>query len=265
MGNNNETPVALTIATSDSGAGAGIQADLLTFAANGVYGVTALAALTAQNPKNVSAIVDLKPDFLKQQLHQLDNFFTIGAVKIGMLYNEALIETVVSYVKKLDCPIVVDPVMVASSGARLLERDAQESLCEKLLPLAKLITPNTDEASILLDASLESLEDMRSGARKLASRYNTAVLLKGGHIEGDTVTDILMTKDGHQEVYEAPRIDPLNTHGSGCTLSSAIAANFAKGQQLVQAVSEAHAYLQAALHQPLTLSGERFLNHFPRR
>lgn len=256
-------PVVLSIATSDSGAGAGSQADLLTFAAHGTYGVTCLAALTAQNPTGVSEIHPLPKEFLRAQFRQLEAYFDIRAAKIGMLFNADLINETVRLLQSLTCPIVVDPVMIASSGASLLADDAQKTLVDHLLPKATLITPNLDEATALLNCPLETPADLRSGVRRLVERFKTAVLLKGGHLPGDDLLDILLLPDGTQLEFTARRTFEVDTHGSGCTLSSAIAAQLAQGAVLPEAVSTAHDYLQRGLHHAIRLGKTRFINHFP--
>ncbi len=256
-------PTVLTVATSDSGAGAGIQADLLTFAAHRVFGVSALAALTAQNPDGVSRVAAMEPHFLKAQLKSVEAFFPVKAVKVGMLFNAGLIEEAVAFLRRCGVPVVVDPVMVASSGARLLEAGAQRALVERLLPLATVLTPNLDEAAVLLDSALETAADLRAGARRLVSQFQTAVLLKGGHLPGEELLDVLMLPDGTLAEFVARRVPDLDTHGSGCTLSAAIAAQLGLGLALPEAVGRAHAYLQAAMREAVTVGGRRFINHFP--
>lgn len=256
-----DLPVALTIATSDSGSGAGIQADLLTFAARGVYGITAFACLTAQNPNGVSGIAQLQPEFLRQQLDQNAAYFNISAVKTGMLFSEPYIEVAARFLRQAAVPVVVDPVMVAASGAQLLEDDAVAALEEQLLPLATLITPNLDEAAVLLNWRPETAEDMKRAAWELQERYGCAVLVKGGHLGGDELVDVLRTGDGSELELRATRIPEINTHGSGCTLASAITAELAKGLALAEAVTQAHAYLQKAIAHPVRVSGEYFISH----
>ncbi len=257
-----EKPVALTIATSDSGAGAGIQADLLTFAGCKVYGITALVALTAQNPKGVRQISELDSEFIKAQLDQLFDYFRIKSIKTGMLLNERIIRTVSDYLcEKREIPLVVDPVMVASSGARLLEPGAIDVLEKELLPKATLITPNLDEAKVMGIEVPERDEKMKEAANDLREKYGTSILLKGGHMEGDsTVVDILATVENIR-VFRHPRIRNVNTHGSGCTLSAAITAELAKGQALHNAVKHALEYLDKGMRNPVTLSGESFIAH----
>ncbi len=257
----NELPVALTIATSDSGAGAGVQADLLTFAARGVYGVTAFAALTAQNPDGVSAIEELPPEFLQAQLDQLAAYFPIRALKTGMLFSAPLIEMTARFIERESIPAVVDPVMVSTSGAVLLQPAAIATLEKKLLPRAVLITPNLDEAAVLLGREVKSETDLAATAAELSERYGTAVLLKGGHLPGGTLIDTLSRPGEAPLQLTSERIENINTHGSGCTLSAAIAAELAKGLSLPDAVRAAHAYLQAAMKQPVLVRGERFIGH----
>lgn len=256
-----ETPVALTIATSDSGAGAGIQADLLTFSACGVYGVTALAALTAQNPHGVSAIEELPPPFLKAQLDQLAAYYPVKAMKTGMLFSASLIEVTVQFTRASKIPLVVDPVMVASSGSVLLKPDAIATLENKLLPQATLVTPNLDEASVLLGRESIAPDEMEEAAHSFSQKTGTSVLLKGGHLEGDQLTDVLAQPDGNSLILASARITGINTHGSGCTLSAAITAALAKGRDLPTAVKEGHAYLQAAMRRGIALGGETFIGH----
>lgn len=247
------TPVTLTIATSDSGGGAGIQADLRTFAACRTFGVSAIAALTAQNPDGVSAIEALSPTFLRAQLDQLQGWFAIRAAKTGMLFNRELIRETACFLRETGIPTVVDPVMVASSGAQLLESDAVDTLKQELLPGAAVFTPNLDEAEVLLGWRPDNPDTMHEAARELADTYRSACLLKGGHLDGDTLIDVLALSDGTAHTYTATRKPTVNTHGSGCTLSAAIAAGLARGLSLPSAVAEAHAYLANAIQNPLRL------------
>ena len=257
-------PVALTIATSDSGGGAGIQADLKTFAANGVYGTSAFAALTAQNPDGVVAIEELSPKFLRAQLDQLAAYYPIEAVKTGMLFSAPLIKETACFLRDIGRPpLVVDPVMVATSGAILLKPDAIATLKRELLPLAAVITPNLDEAAVLLRCDRIDAHEMESAARKLSEAFGTAILLKGGHLPGDQLVDLLVQPGKTSLKLESTRIPGVNTHGSGCTLSSAIAAGLAQGLPLSEAVTKAHAYLQRALKNPLPLGDKAFIRHLP--
>jgi hydroxymethylpyrimidine/phosphomethylpyrimidine kinase len=260
-------PVALSIASSDSGAGAGVQADLLSFAACGVFGTTALAATTAQSPDGVAEVAPLPPKFLKAQLEQLAGYFQIGACKTGMLPTGEHIEAAAHFLKKCSCPVVVDPVMVASSGDRLVETAAITALKQKLFAGATLITPNLNEASVLLGQPVQTPADMRAAARRLMLETGTACLLKGGHLPSSesTLLDVLILTDGELIELTAPRLSGVNSHGSGCTLSAAIAAYLAKGLGLPEAAQRGHMYLQACFSDALQLKKERFLNHFPRR
>ncbi|WOO40700.1 bifunctional hydroxymethylpyrimidine kinase/phosphomethylpyrimidine kinase [Rubellicoccus peritrichatus] len=258
------TPVALSIATSDSGAGAGIQADLKTFSARDVYGVTAFAALTAQNPNGVAAIEALSPAFLQSQLNQLQTYYEIGAAKTGMLFSAPLIKQTAKFIHETDIPVVVDPVMVATSGATLLQPDAIEIMKSELLPLATLVTPNLDEAGVLLGQRPKTKPDMMAAGRQLIETYGVSFLLKGGHLEGNELVDMLFLKDQKKTeplIFTAQRNPNVNTHGSGCTLSAAIAAELAKGHSLPEAVGEAHAYLKAAIQNPLTIGETNFIRH----
>lgn len=257
-------PVALTIAGSDSGANAGIQADLLTFAANGVYGTTAITCLTAQNPTGVTAIHATTAVFIEAQLKQLLAYFPIKAAKTGMLFNREIIETVAdAFEARPEIPLVVDPVSVASSGDPLLEPDAFAALKSRLLPLAILLTPNLDEAELLLERPLRSPEAMEAAAVELAQSYRAITVLKGGHLDGDELVDIVATPEGQLHRFTQQRIHYLDTHGSGCTLSAAITAHLALGKAPLDAIDAARHYLRRAMTQALTLPSGHFINHFP--
>jgi hydroxymethylpyrimidine/phosphomethylpyrimidine kinase len=241
-------PHVLSIAGSDSGGGAGIQADLKTFAALGCYGMTALTALTAQNTLGVRAIHGMPLQFLADQIDAVAEDIGIDAVKIGMLHSAPVVETVAAALDRHRLTaVVLDPVMVATSGARLIEPDAVDALVRQLFPRALLVTPNLDEASLLVGRTLESEADMEAAARELLERGARAVLVKGGHRAGDTVSDLLLARDAGPQWLRGPRIDTPNTHGTGCTLSSAIAAFLALGSELPQAVRQAHEYVRGAL------------------
>jgi hydroxymethylpyrimidine/phosphomethylpyrimidine kinase len=243
-----KTPIAVTIAGSDSGGGAGIQADLKTFAAFGVYGASVVTALTAQNTKGVTAIHDVPADFITAQIDAVFSDLDVGAVKIGMLSQPAVIAAVAAGLDRhgQTC-VVLDPVMVAASGDRLLAPEAVDVLRRDLIPRALIVTPNLPEAAALLDLAPAASEgDMRDQAERLLALGPRAVLLKGGHGEGPESVDIFF--DGTVELrLPAPRIATRNNHGTGCTLSSAIAAGLAKGLQLVEAVAEAKAYVTLAI------------------
>lgn len=241
-------PIALTIAGSDSSGGAGIQADLKTFSALGVYGASVITALTAQNTRGVSGVFDVAPDFVGAQMDAVFDDLDVGAVKIGMLSTAEIIEAVAGGLERHDPPfIVLDPVMVAKSGDALLRDEAVAALRDRLLPLASVITPNLPEAAVLLDgAKVSNRGEMETAASALLKLGPQAVLLKGGHLGGDTSPDLLV-QDGSREWLEGPRIDTPNTHGTGCTLSSAIAAGLAQGRPLDEAVARAKDYLTAAI------------------
>ena len=242
------TPIALTIAGSDSSGGAGIQADLKTFAALGVYGASVITALTAQNTTGVSGIHQVPARFVTEQIEAVFPDLAVGAVKIGMVAELSVIDAIEAGLKKWSPKhIVLDPVMVATSGDRLLAADAVEALRTKLIPIAELITPNLPEAAALLDESVATDEGAieRQGKRLLALGAS-AVLIKGGHGQGADSTDYLVTGKG-VIALSAPRIATRNTHGTGCSLSSAIAAGFAKGEDMETAVRNAKAWVTAAI------------------
>lgn len=243
---------ALTIAGSDSSGGAGIQADIKTMMANGVYAMSAVTALTAQNTTGVTGIMDVTPEFL---MEQLDNIFTDirpDAVKIGMVSSSGIISAIVDKLKEYEAEnIVVDPVMVATSGARLISDDAVEALKTQLLPLASVITPNIPEAEVLSGMTIKTEEDMIKAARFINEKYGCAVLCKGGHSVNDA-NDLLA--DGEKIVwFYGKRINNPNTHGTGCTLSSAIASNLAKGFDMEESVRRAKNYISGALAAMLDL------------
>jgi hydroxymethylpyrimidine/phosphomethylpyrimidine kinase len=242
------TAIALTIAGSDSSGGAGIQADLKTFAALGVYGASAITALTAQNTQGVDAVLVVPPDFVARQIRVVVRDLDVRAVKIGMLATSEIVEAVAGQLEALPgVPVVLDPVMAAASGDPLLDEDAVETLRALLLPRAALITPNLPEAAMLLGASEAKDEaQMRAQAAALRGLGARAVLIKGGHAEGPDAVDILADGEGVLPLL-ARRVATSNTHGTGCTLSSAIAAELAKGASLRQAVTSAKAYVTAAL------------------
>ncbi len=243
---------ALTIAGSDSSGGAGIQADIKTMIANGVYAMSAITALTAQNTTGVTGIMDVTPDFLKEQL---DNIFTDirpDAVKTGMVSSVGLIAAIVEKLKEYDAEnIVVDPVMVATSGAKLISDEAIDALRSQLLPIATVITPNIPEAEVLSEMSIKNEDDMIAASRAINKKYGCAVLCKGGHSVNDA-NDLLVDGESIKWFY-GKRIDNPNTHGTGCTLSSAIASNLAKGFGLEGSVERAKKYISGALGAMLDL------------
>ncbi len=242
------TPAALTIAGSDSSGGAGIQADLKTFAALGVYGTSVITALTAQNTRGVTGIHAVPADFVAAQIEAIFADIDIGAVKIGMVADAAIIDAIADVLRHVaPKAIVLDPVMVATSGDRLLALDAVDALKTKLIPLARIITPNLPEAASLLNEEVASdAATIEAQGRRLLALGSSAVLMKGGHGEGPESTDILVTANS-VETLSAPRIATGNTHGTGCSLSSAIAAELAKGENLATAVRNAKAFVSAAI------------------
>ena len=241
-------PRVLSIAGSDSGGGAGIQADLKTIAALGCYGMTAITALTAQNTRGVRSIHAVPLQHLVDQIDAVVEDIGVDAVKIGMLHSADTVRTVASALRRHGmAKVVLDPVMVATSGAKLIDDDAIAVLVRELFPLATVVTPNLDEAALLVGRTLHSEADMEAAARQLIARGANAVLLKGGHLAGDTVSDLLLARDGGAQWMRAPRIPTPNTHGTGCTLSSAIASHLALGADLGEAVVRARAYVRGAL------------------
>ena len=252
---------ALTIAGSDSSGGAGIQADIKTMTMNGVYAMSAITALTAQNTLGVTGIFEVPPQFLAQQIDAVFQDIRPDAVKIGMVSSSGLIRTIAGRLRAHEAEnLVVDPVMVATSGARLMEAEAISTLTRELLPMAALLTPNIPEAEVLSGQAIRSQADMQAAAEKISRAYGCAVLCKGGHSLSDA-NDLLYI-DGHCQWFRGRRIDNPNTHGTGCTLSSAIAANLAKGFPLDQAVSRAKAYISGALEAMLDLGqGSGPINH----
>ena len=257
-----EPPVALTIAGSDSGAGAGIQADLLTFTANGVFGTTAVTGLTAQNPDGITAIEALPAAFVTEQVRQIHRYFKVRALKTGMLYSGGIVSAVADFLQaQREIPAVIDPVMVATSGAMLLKPLALSLMRKKLLPLAALVTPNLDEVGVLLGEKPSTPAAMATAGRLLAQTYGVPFFVKGGHLPGETLTDVLVRPDGRIRAFTAQRVTGVDMHGSGCTLSAAITANLAKGLDLDDAVEAACAYLRCGLERSLVLGGRRFINH----
>lgn len=252
---------ALSIAGSDSCGGAGIQADIKTMTMNGVYAMSAVTALTAQNTTGVAGISEVSPEFLKSQLDMVFGDIYPDAVKIGMVSSAELISAIAERLTFYGAKnIVVDPVMVATSGSKLLKTDAVSALAEKLLPLAAVATPNIPEAEILSGMTIRTREDMESAAKKIAEENSCAVLLKGGHSLSDA--DDVLWSGGAARWFKGKRIDNPNTHGTGCTLSSAIAANLAKGFSLEEAVERAKDYISEALAAMLDLGkGSGPMNH----
>jgi hydroxymethylpyrimidine/phosphomethylpyrimidine kinase len=247
-------PVALTVAGSDSGGGAGIQADLKVFAALGVHGTTAITCLTAQTPAGVTGVHAVPQAFMERQLETLMRELPPAAAKTGMLLNAGIIRTVAeNFARHREIPLVVDPVMIATSGARLLRPDALRALQDRLLPLAALVTPNLDEAAALLGRPLRSVDDLRWAARGMHGRWGVPVLVKGGHLRHTPqATDIFW--DGQEErVLRAPFVEGVSTHGTGCTYSAAIAAFLALGHPLPEAVEQAKRRITQAIRRSTRL------------
>jgi hydroxymethylpyrimidine/phosphomethylpyrimidine kinase len=254
---------ALTIAGSDSGGGAGIQADLKTFAAHGVFGTSAITAVTAQNTLGVVAWQAIPADFVTAQIEAVAGDIGADAVKVGMLATAAIVEAVAAAIEALNLPhVVVDPVMIAKGGDRLLEADAVAAMRAELLARAQIVTPNVPEAEVLAGMPVRSLEDMREAGRRILELGPRVVLVKGGHLEGPESIDVACTASETFDIRR-PRIDTRQTHGTGCTLSSAIAANLALGLAVRDALERARDYLDGAIrHAPGLGAGHGPLNHF---
>ena len=252
---------ALSIAGSDCSGGAGIQADIKTMTMHGVYAMSAITALTAQNTTGVRAIQESTPDFLQQQIDAVFEDIYPDAVKIGMVASSALIYVIADRLRYYNAKnVVIDPVMVASAGSSLMKQRAVQTLVQELLPLSTLVTPNIPEAQVLSGMSIASKADMVTAAKEIGDRYHCAVLLKGGHSINDA-NDLLYT-DGELIWFEGKRIHNPNTHGTGCTLSSAIASNLAKGYSLAESVQRAKDYVSGALAAMLNLGkGSGPMNH----
>jgi hydroxymethylpyrimidine/phosphomethylpyrimidine kinase len=260
---NRRPPRLLTIAGSDSGGGAGIQADLKTFAALGCYGMSAITAVTAQNTVGVTAVHQLPPELIRAQVAAVVADLGVDAVKVGMLGDAPAVAAVADSLARVSAPIVVDPVMVAKSGDPLLAPDAVAAMVERLLPLATLVTPNLPEAARMTGLAVADEPGRVAAARALAAR-GCAVLLKGGHGAGEEVVDLLVLPGGESHRFVHPRIHTRATHGTGCTLSSAVAARLGHGDALPDAVATAIGYLQAALAGAYPLGeGHGPVNHFP--
>jgi len=254
----------LIVAGSDSSGGAGIQADIKAVTALGGYAATAITALTAQNTLGVEAVVGSDPDFVGQQIRLVLDDIGADAIKTGMLYSARIIERVAAELelRATNVPIVVDPVMVAKGGAPLLEAEARATLVRRLLPMSALVTPNVPEAEALTGIRAESAADLPRLADGVLALGPSAVLVKGGHLEGDAVVDLLRTADGAERRFESPRIRTRSTHGTGCTLASAIATGIAEGWTLESAVARAREYVHTAIRTAPGLgSGHGPLNH----
>jgi hydroxymethylpyrimidine/phosphomethylpyrimidine kinase len=255
----------LTIAGSDSGAGAGIQADLKTFAAHGVYGTTAITALTAQNTRGVHGVHVVPAEFVIAQIEAVVSDIGCDAVKTGMLATSAIVEAVAASIEALDLPnLVVDPVMIAKGGDRLLDQGAVHTMRTALIRLARVVTPNLPEAEVLAEMPVRSVDDMREAGRRILRLGPAAVVVKGGHGEGDVVTDLLV--EGTRDVeLTGPRLHGAHTHGTGCTFAAAMAARLAIGDTVEDAARAAKAYVADAMRHGIDLGGgHRPLGHFLR-
>jgi hydroxymethylpyrimidine/phosphomethylpyrimidine kinase len=253
----------LSVAGSDSSAGAGIQADLKTFAALGVYGTTAITAITAQNTSGIVETMALSADLVTAQIEAVAADISLDATKTGMLVSAAIVEAVAAAIKELELPlVVVDPVMVSKSGASLLDADGVEMLKAELLPCAAVVTPNIPEAETLSGRRIESIEQARAAAAAIHQLGAAAVVITGGHMGGDEIVDLLFDGGIFTELH-ATRIDSQHTHGTGCTFASAVAANLALGHSLVDSVLRAQAYVRGAIEHALAIGrGHGPLNHF---
>lgn len=260
-------PRVLTIAGSDSGGGAGIQADLKTISALGCYGTSVITAVTAQNTLGISAVSPVPVDIIEKQIEAVLSDIGTDAVKIGMLHSVEVIQAVKRNLVKYNLSkVVLDPVMIATSGDKLIEDDAIDTLIRELLPLSYIITPNLQEASVILNLKSLKKDEMITAAEKLLKLTNNAVLLKGGHLEGDTTYDIYIDKSGSApQIFENRKIQSNNIHGTGCTLSSAIASHLARGYALKKAVKYAQKYVSNAIYygkEYRTGNGHGPVNHF---
>lgn len=259
---------ALTIAGSDSGGGAGVQADLKTFSALGVYGASVITAITAQNTRTVTAVSEVSPEVVAAQIDAVLADIPVDAIKVGMLFSTGIIGVVAHRLRSFFSPVVVDPVMVAKSGDALLEDAAVAALAAQILPAAALLTPNLPEAARLLGTrEAASVAEMAEQGAALRALGAGAVLVKGGHGTGQICTDVLVTGEGDPVLIEAPRQPTANTHGTGCSYSSAIAAEIAQGRPLADAVRAAHGWLQGAIAAADVLevgSGRGPVHHFHR-
>jgi len=254
-------PVALTIAGSDNSAGAGAQADLKTFMALGVYGLTAITCVVAEVPGKVSAIHPIPGPVVAEQIRLSLAAFPVAAVKTGMLYSTEIVGIAADLLAGTTAPLVIDPVMVATSGAPLLQPEAIEIYRQRLFPRATLVTPNMDEVAVLTGRPVRTLEDMREAGSGLAAQYGSAWLLKGGHLGGDEATDLLFHADGRVSEFRSERVHGVATHGTGCTTSAAIAAGLAHGLGLEEAVARAKAFVTEAIRRHHRWGGVHALNH----
>ncbi len=256
----NQPPVALSIAGSDNSAGAGVQADLKTFSALGVYGLTAITCVVAEVPGKVSAIQPVDAKIVAEQIALSFQAFPVAAVKTGMLYSREIIETVCDALEWHQPKLVVDPVMVSTSGAALLHADAVEVYKARLFKQATLVTPNLDEVRVLLDRTVETLDDVRAAGAELVEKFGCAWLLKGGHLHGKNAIDVLFTRDAVFE-FSAPFVRGISTHGTGCTTAAAITAGLARGLVLCDAVAQAKQFVTRAIERHFRWGATHALNH----
>jgi len=258
-------PTVLTIAGTDPSGGAGIQADLKTFASLGCYGMSVITALVAQNTTGVKAIHSVPPDFVKAQLLSVLEDIRPDAIKIGMVHSVALVNVIAEVLEQYpDIPVVFDPVMIATSGDRLIEEDTVNAIMEKLFPLSVLITPNMDEAALLAGIAVVNEQDMQEAITKITGLGVSALLLKGGHLQSQQLTSILADPDGIIKTFTSEKIITKNVHGSGCTLSSAIASFIAREYALTDAVAQAQEYVHGAIYHAADVvagKGNGPLNH----
>jgi hydroxymethylpyrimidine/phosphomethylpyrimidine kinase len=253
-------PVVLTIAGSDSGGGAGIQADLKTFSALGVFGASAVTCITAQNPSCVVGIREVEAKFVAQQIRAVCDAFPVAVAKTGMLYSAEIIRAVAAEdIREGISVLVVDPVMTAASGAKLLRDDAIDALCKDLIQHARVITPNVHEAQILSGHSITNNDELRATAQEIGDKFDVACVIKGAHLEGDEVIDVLYD-EGEQFIFAGPRIPVQDTHGAGCAFSAAMAAYLAQGALLSEAVGKAKAYVRRALETAVQVGPHTALN-----
>ncbi len=257
-----DLPVVLTIAGSDSGGGAGIQADLKVFSAHRVFGTSAITCVTAQNPGGVSAIEPMSEAMVTSQVRMVCDGFPVAAAKTGMLFSSEIIRAVAKADVRQGIPIlVVDPVMVSESGARLLRPDAIAALCDELIPQARVVTPNLHEAEILCGHTIASVEELQRAAHEIGDRFDVACLVKGGHLGGAEVVDVLYD-EGEELIFKGPRIAAPETHGAGCAFSAALAAHLGRGELLGDAIQMAKTYVSKALEHAARAGAHRPLNFF---
>lgn len=256
------SPVALAITGSDSGGGSGLQADLKTFSALGVYGTTAVTCVTAQNPGALSAIQPVDSRTLKEQIRKVCDVFPVAAAKTGMLYSGEIVRAIAEADVECGIPVlVVDPVMVAASGVRLLRTDAVEALCAELLPAARVVTPNLHEAEIIIGRSISTVDELRAAAREIGEKFDVACVAMGGQLGGATITDVLFD-EGEEHVFTGPRISAGKVQGCGCAFSAALTAYLARGHLLPDAVHAAKDFVAGAVEHAHPFGTHRLLHHF---